>query len=182
MNLTNLRGIVVLKLYCMQIFCGNKKKYCYNYTSNNNSQCQSANKPHPQCENIWHEVFTDLAVLQYPATACLWKLKATAKYLKHGCFRVSNMSILTLLSCQPLRNSRRFDSFTYTQKLQKLMHSITGLQHLSELNVAVLEALTQFKPPAKTVAFCSWLPIRIAIVNKKAFKKIHGYGSRYCSK
>jgi len=51
---------------------------------------------------------TDLAVLQYPATACIWKLKATAKYRRHGCFRLSNMSILTLLSCQPLRNSFKF--------------------------------------------------------------------------
>ena len=63
-------------------------------------------------------LFNDLAVLQYPATACIWKLKATATYRRHGCFRLSNMSILTLLSCQPPRNSFKFDSFTYKNKYQ----------------------------------------------------------------
>jgi len=75
---------------------------------------------------IWQKyllrTFTNLAVLKYPATACSRKLKAAATYLKHGCRRVSNISILILLSCQPLRNSLRFDSLTYVHKQYTLGH------------------------------------------------------------
>ena len=71
---------------------------------------------------------SNLAVLKYPATACWRKLKAAAKYLKHGCLRVSNISILILLSCQPLRNSFRFDSVTYVHKHRTLKKRVTALQ------------------------------------------------------
>jgi len=77
-------------------------------------------------------LFTNLAVLQYPATAWSRKLNATAKYLRHGCFRESNISILTRLSCQPLRNSFRFDSFTCV--CTNAMHSCTSYTEGKQLN------------------------------------------------